>query len=452
MTFEGYMRNLLVTPGWHLSIDRKTPSLVVTNSMHYKDGYPQVKRVDFPFRSTIILNGHIWEVVEVADRAQHENEIEECNGELPTEKERKDEAAMERQGFGWHGRSLEDGVYEVEDSDAEDHMGVQPQEGDQVGREPPAVGGPEEEAEEIEINGTKYTAETALSKLREALKRCGWPRGKGKADAWKRLVHYHSTMPTTWQSSLDYCFTRGLKEPDELDKEDLCLHGGDVRGGVSLVVTDDFTHGVMVVPVPGKGKAHLKYLAEQLIRFITERSFSTCTAKADGEPAMRLLLEITQKARQKLGFRTMVEFSGPGGSQAKRADFHIIATSDGLRWTRSIRRMPVAFDAETLSNVRTWPWIGTKATPPPTKVEGAPLPPALAGPIRAEEKEERKKAVQERRRDQPALQDQQPLRHQVPLRCLEGRSQLMMKTLRLHPSALEVDMQKKMRALRRHQD
>ena len=53
-----------------------------------------------------------------------------------------------------------------------------------------------------------------------------------------------------------------------------------------------------------------------------------------------------------------------------RADFHIIATTDGLRWTRTIRRLPIPFDAETLSNVMTWPWnvsygqIGTKASIP----------------------------------------------------------------------------------------
>lgn len=114
--------------------------------------------------------------------------------------------------------------------------------------------------------------------------------------------------------SPDYCFTRGFQEPEEVDKEDLRLYGGDVRGVVS-VVTDGFTHGVMVAPVPGKNKRHVKFLAEQLIRYITERSFSTCTLKADGEPAMRLLLEVTQEARQKLGFKTMLEFSGPGDSQ-----------------------------------------------------------------------------------------------------------------------------------------
>ena len=39
-----------------------------------------------------------------------------------------------------------------------------------------------------------------------------------------------------------------------------------------------------------------------------------------------------------------------------RADFHIVATVDGLRWTRTIRRLPIAYDAETLANARTWPW------------------------------------------------------------------------------------------------
>ena len=35
-----------------------------------------------------------------------------------------------------------------------------------------------------------------------------------------------------------------------------------------------------------------------------------------------------------------------------RADFHLVFTSDGLRWTRTIKRMLIPYDAETLSNVR----------------------------------------------------------------------------------------------------
>ena len=158
------------------------------------------------------------------------------------------------------------------------------------------------------------------------------PAGPGRHEA-------HSEFPVV---SLDYCFTRGLKEPKEVDKEDLRLYGGDVRGGVSLVVTNDFTHGVMVVPVPGKSKNHVKFLVEQLIRYIAEMSFSTCTLRADGDPAMRLLLEVTQKARQKLGFKTMVEFSGPGDSQANGRVEREIQTVRGLArtWRSQYRDQP----------------------------------------------------------------------------------------------------------------
>ena len=41
ITFEGHMLSMLAVPGWHLTLDRQTPFLVVLNSMHYKDSYPQ---------------------------------------------------------------------------------------------------------------------------------------------------------------------------------------------------------------------------------------------------------------------------------------------------------------------------------------------------------------------------------------------------------------------------
>lgn len=87
------------------------------------------------------------------------------------EHEPKSEEAREKQGFGWHGRTFEDGVYEVDESDAQ--MGPQhgTGEGDPVQREYPqhAEG---DEPEEIEIEGVKYTAETPLSKMRVGLKLC----------------------------------------------------------------------------------------------------------------------------------------------------------------------------------------------------------------------------------------------------------------------------------------
>ena len=111
----------------------------------------------------------------------------------------KGEDVKDRQGFGWYGRSLEDGVYEVEDSDVE----VGPQhdtgEGDPVHREVPKHA-EDDEPEEIEIEGVKYTPTTTLSKMRIGLKVCGLPKGRSKADAWKRLVEHH-ILPRTWQWS-----------------------------------------------------------------------------------------------------------------------------------------------------------------------------------------------------------------------------------------------------------
>ena len=139
--------------------------------------------------------------------------------------------------------------------------------------------------------------------------------------------------------SVDFCFTRGLTEPKETDKEDLRLFGGDVRGGVALVVTGDWTRGVLALPTPGKGRAHAKYLAEQVVRYIGACGFSTCIVKADAEPSTKLLLDIITKARQRLGFKTIVELSGPDDSQGNGRVEREIQTVRGLARTliRSVR-------------------------------------------------------------------------------------------------------------------
>ena len=84
MAFEGLMKSLVENAGWHLSLDRRTPFLVVTNSKQYHDAYPQFSRSDYPYRSTIIKKGGLWEVVEVAEQKQDEEEILECDGEITT--------------------------------------------------------------------------------------------------------------------------------------------------------------------------------------------------------------------------------------------------------------------------------------------------------------------------------------------------------------------------------
>ena len=108
-----------------------------------------------------------------------------------------------------------------------------------------------------------------------------------------------------------------------------------------------------------------------------------------------------------------------------RADFHIVFTEGGLRWTHTIRRLPVPFEAEALTLVKAWPWsvsfgqIGAKQSALMTKVPGLALPPDMAPAIRAEEAQERRRAAgvqaggeqeqqagQDRHQRQAGLQDE----------------------------------------------
>ena len=81
-----------------------------------------------------------------------------------------------------------------------------------------------------------------------------------------------------------------------------------------MVVTDDWSHAVLCVPTPGKGRAHLKFMAEQVMRFIGSLGYSRVILKGDGEPSMGMLLEVLQQARLRLGFHTNI--GGPADSQA----------------------------------------------------------------------------------------------------------------------------------------
>ena len=60
--------------GLHLSPSRRIPFWVCLNSKSKKDSYPQ-------FNTVLIKKGSSWELVEIASRAQDEEEIEECEEE-----------------------------------------------------------------------------------------------------------------------------------------------------------------------------------------------------------------------------------------------------------------------------------------------------------------------------------------------------------------------------------
>ena len=53
---------MLSVPGWHLILDCRVPFLVKFSLKNYSDCYPQLNR------STMILKGLEWELVEVADK------------------------------------------------------------------------------------------------------------------------------------------------------------------------------------------------------------------------------------------------------------------------------------------------------------------------------------------------------------------------------------------------
>eukprot|EP00435_Cladocopium_sp_Y103_P075649 s444_g61.t1 len=118
---------------------------------------------------------------------------------------------------------------------------------------------------------------------------CNVVAARGKADPHRKKADDELRLEAKAEYpviSMDCAFTRGLEEPPEIDKEDLRLYG-DVRGGIALVVTDNWCRSVLALPVPGKGRAHAKYLAEQIIRYISACGFSTCIVKADAEPAAK---------------------------------------------------------------------------------------------------------------------------------------------------------------------
>ena len=82
--------------------------------------------------------------------------------------ERRQEQQKEQQGFGWFGKSLENGVYEADDEEGDDGVQMEAVDNDPL-RCPHAAEVEGEELEEIEIEGEKYSARSSLRKLREGL-------------------------------------------------------------------------------------------------------------------------------------------------------------------------------------------------------------------------------------------------------------------------------------------
>ena len=115
-----------------------------------------------------IFKNHVCEVVEVAEERQDSGESEECEGSETTvisffhqnmvdvnevgiihirrslpdtasqrsTKGRRQEQQKEQQGFGWFGKSLENGVYDVDDEEGDDGVQMEAVDNDPLAQMP----------------------------------------------------------------------------------------------------------------------------------------------------------------------------------------------------------------------------------------------------------------------------------------------------------------------------
>ena len=109
---------------------------------------------------------------------------------------------------------------------------------------------------------------------------CHWPyeswcqscvASRGKADHHHRLAEgsrraeSKSEFPVV---SMDFCFTRGLVEPEGASRRHQTIWWRSTRWSL-LGGYRGRGNSVLCLPTPGKGRPHAKYLAEQVVRFIT---------------------------------------------------------------------------------------------------------------------------------------------------------------------------------------
>jgi hypothetical protein len=68
--------------------------------------------------------------------------------------------------------------------------------------------------------------------------------------------------------SMDFCFTRGLVEPEGASRRHQTIWWRSTSWSL-LGGYRGRGNSVLCLPTPGKGRPHAKYLAEQVVRFIT---------------------------------------------------------------------------------------------------------------------------------------------------------------------------------------
>ena len=119
---------------------------------------------------------------------------------------------------------------------------------------------------------------------------------KGRADS-------HRADPTTLQHrefpviSFDYCFTG--KSGEALDG------ASDGQKLTAVVVHDSHSNAVHCIPVHGKHQG--RYVAKQIINFISFLGYGTVCLRTDNEPATLEIQRMVQRARQSQDLKTIVE-------------------------------------------------------------------------------------------------------------------------------------------------
>ena len=122
--------------------------------------------------------------------------------------------------------------------------------------------------------------------------------------------------------SMDFCLSRGDDEVGVEVKEDLRIYQGDLRGGIGHMLFCECQHHGKAGPA-----------SEQVMKFIGSLGYSRVIFKGDGEPSMRMLVEVLQQARLRLGFYTNIDISGLADSQANGRVEREIQTVRGMART-----------------------------------------------------------------------------------------------------------------------
>ena len=112
---------------------------------------------------------------------------------------------------------------------------------------------------------------------------------------------------------MDFCYTYTGEDQRGDERTVGKVQERQDQYGTCLILTNSETKAVHAVPVPSKGTASLKTVAEEVIRFALENSsYDQCIFQADPERATRQTLGSVQQLRSVMGLKTEIRMTGTG--------------------------------------------------------------------------------------------------------------------------------------------